>query len=142
NGGGWLHNDLAILLNGKEYAQYSPRGQYIGSEPWAQWTKPSAMLVNECNYSDASGTPYVFQTLGIGDVVGAPIPGTMTAVWCETQIDPSLVFGIPQVTNLSVDGKPLENMQLNPDIVIYNSPADVEAGRDAQLEGAVKSLMK
>ncbi len=141
NGGGWLHNDLAILLNGKEYARYSPRGQYIGSEPWAQWTKPSAMLVNECNYSDASGTPYVFQTLGIGDVVGAPIPGTMTAVWWETQIDPSLVFGIPQVTNLSVDGKPLENTQLNPDVIIYNSPADVEAGRDAQLEGAVKHLM-
>ncbi|MDE7421162.1 MAG: PDZ domain-containing protein [Muribaculaceae bacterium] len=141
NGGGWLHNDLAILLNGKEYARYSPRGQYIGSEPWAQWTKPSAMLVNECNYSDASGTPYVFQTLGIGDVVGAPIPGTMTAVWWETQIDPSLVFGIPQVTNLSIDGKPLENTQLNPDVIIYNAPADVEAGRDAQLEGAVKHLM-
>ncbi|MDE6696157.1 MAG: PDZ domain-containing protein [Muribaculaceae bacterium] len=141
NGGGWLHNDLAILLNGKEYARYTPRGQYIGSEPWAQWTKPSAMLVNECNYSDASGTPYVFQTLGIGDVVGAPIPGTMTAVWWETQIDPSLVFGIPQVTNLSVDGKPLENTQLNPDVIIYNAPADVEAGHDAQLEGAVKHLL-
>lgn len=141
NGGGWLHNDLAILLNGKEYAQYSPRGQYIGSEPWAQWTKPSAMLVNECNYSDASGTPYVFQTLGIGDVVGAPIPGTMTAVWWETQIDPGLVFGIPQVTNLSVDGKPLENTQLNPDVIIYNDPAEVQSGRDAQLEGAVKHLL-
>ncbi|MDE7096718.1 MAG: PDZ domain-containing protein, partial [Muribaculaceae bacterium] len=142
NGGGWLHNDLAILLNGKEYARYSPRGQYIGSEPWAQWTKPSVMLVNECNYSDASGTPYVFQTLGIGDVVGAPIPGTMTAVWWETQIDPGLVFGIPQVTNLSVDGKPLENTQLNPDVVMYNAPSDVEAGRDAQLEGSVLHLMR
>lgn len=142
NGGGWLHNDLAILLNGKEYARYTPRGKYIGSEPWAQWNKPSAMLVNECNYSDASGTPYVFQTLGIGDVVGAPIPGTMTAVWWETQIDDSLVFGIPQVTNLSIDGKPLENTQLNPDVVIYNAPADVQAGHDAQLEGAVRHLMQ
>ncbi len=141
NGGGWLHNDLAILLNGKEYARYSPRGRYIGSEPWAQWTKPSVMLVNECNYSDASGTPYVFQTLGIGDVVGAPIPGTMTAVWWETQIDPGIVFGIPQVTNLSVDGKPLENSQLNPDVIIYNDPADVQSGRDAQLEGSVLHLM-
>ncbi len=142
NGGGWLHNDLAILLNGKEYARYTPRGQYIGSEPWAQWNKPSVMLVNECNYSDASGTPYVYQTLEIGDVVGAPIPGTMTAVWWETQIDPSLVFGIPQVTNLSVDGKPLENSQLNPDVVIYNAPGDVQNGRDAQLEGSVRHLME
>lgn len=142
NGGGWLHNDLAILLNGKEYAQYAPRGRYIGSEPWAQWNKPSVMLVNECNYSDASGTPYVYQTLNIGEVVGAPIPGTMTAVWWETQIDPSLVFGIPQVTNLSVEGKPLENQQLNPDVIIYNAPGEVQSGRDAQLEGSVKHLMQ
>ncbi len=142
NGGGWLHNDLAILLSGKEYARYAPRGRYIGSEPWAQWNKPSVMLVSECNYSDASGTPYVYRTLGIGDIVGAPIPGTMTAVWWETQIDPSLVFGIPQVTNLSIDGKPMENVQLDPDVLIYNRPEDVEAGRDAQLEGSVKHLLE
>lgn len=53
NGGGWLHNDLAILLGGKEYVRFVPRGNYIGSEPFSQWTKPSVMLVNESNYSDA-----------------------------------------------------------------------------------------
>ena len=142
NGGGWLHNDIALLLGGKEYVRYSPRGRYIGSDPFSQWTKPSVMLVNESNYSDAHGTPYVYQTLKIGDVVGAPIPGTMTAVWWETQIDPTLVFGIPQVTSLDRNGKPLENQQLNPDVLIYNDPADVENGRDAQLEGAVKHLLK
>ena len=142
NGGGWLHNDLAVLLNGKEYVKFMPRGQYIGSEPFSQWYKPSVMLVNESNYSDAHGAPFTYQTLGIGDIVGAPIPGTMTAVWWETQIDPTMVFGIPQVTNASVSGEPLENHQLNPDVVIYNSPADVEKGVDAQLEGAVRHLLK
>lgn len=142
NGGGWLHNDLALLLSGKEYVKFMPRGQYIGHEPFSQWTKHSVMLVNESNYSDAHGAPFTYQTLGIGDVVGAPIPGTMTAVWWETQIDPSLVFGIPQVTNATVDGKALENCQLNPDVLIFNNPADIEVGRDAQLEGAIKHLMK
>ena len=142
NGGGWLHNDLAILLNGKEYAQFKPRGRKIGHEPFAQWTKPSVMLVDESNYSDAHGGPFVYQTLGIGEVVGAPIPGTMTAVWWETQIDPQIVFGIPQVTNVAMDGTILENHQLNPDIIIYNAPADIENGRDAQLEGAVRRLME
>ena len=99
------------------------------------------MLVNESNYSDAHGAPYTYQTLRLGDVVGAPVPGTMTAVWWETQIDPTLIFGIPQVTNASLDGKPLENSQLTPDVIIYNNPADVEKGRDAQLEGAVKHLL-
>ncbi len=142
NGGGWLHNDLALLLGGKEYVRFSPRGQYIGTEPFSQWTKPSVMLVDESNYSDAHGSPYVYQTLKIGDVVGAPIPGTMTAVWWETQIDPSVYFGIPQVTSLDRNGQPLENKQLNPDVLIYNTPENVLRGVDDQLIGATKHLMK
>lgn len=141
NGGGWLHNDLALLLGGKEYVRFSPRGQYIGTEPFSQWTKPSVMLVDESNYSDAHGSPYVYQTLKIGDVVGAPIPGTMTAVWWETQIDPTIYFGIPQVTSLDIDGQPLENKQLNPDVLIYNTPENVLSGVDDQLIGATKHLM-
>lgn len=142
NGGGWLHNDLAQLLSGKKYVDFVPRGQYIGSEPFSQWTKPSVMLVNEGNYSDAHGSPYTYQTLGLGKIVGAPVPGTMTAVWWETQIDPSIIFGIPQVTSVDLNGDALENKQLNPDIVVYNDPADELAGRDAQLEAAVKALLK
>lgn len=142
NGGGWLHNDLALLLSGKKYVDFVPRGQYIGSEPFSQWTKPSVMLMNEGNYSDAHGSPYTYKTLGIGKLVGAPVPGTMTAVWWETQIDPSLVFGIPQVTSVDLNGEALENKQLNPDIEVYNNPADELAGRDAQLEAAVKALLK
>ncbi len=142
NGGGWLHNDLAILLGGKEYVRFTPRGHYIGSEPFSQWTKPSVMLVNESNYSDAHGSPFVYQTLGLGDVVGAPVPGTMTAVWWETQIDPSLIFGIPQVTSQDMDGNILENRQLNPDVIIYNNPKDVINGVDDQIAGSVKTLLK
>lgn len=142
NGGGWLHNDLAVLLGGREYVRFMPRGRYIGSEPFSQWYKPSAMLVNEGNYSDAHGSPYTYKTLGLGKLVGAPVPGTMTAVWWETQIDPDIVFGIPQVTNADLNGRPLENVQLNPDIEVYNDPADELKGHDMQLEKAVRSLMK
>lgn len=142
NGGGWLHNDLLILLSGKEYMQYVPRGRYVGSEPWAQWNKPSVMLVNEGNYSDASGTPEAYKALGIGDVVGSPVPGTMTAVWWETQIDPSLIFGIPQVTNKLYGKTVLENKQLDPDVLIYNNPGDLNRGKDAQLEAAVAHLLE
>lgn len=142
NGGGWLHNDLALLLGGKEYVRFVPRGQYIGSEPFSQWTKPSVMLVNESNYSDAHGSPFVYQTLGLGDVIGAPVPGTMTAVWWETQIDPTIVFGIPQVTSMDMKGNVLENHQLTPDVVVYNSPDRVVAGIDDQIIKSVEHLLK
>ncbi|MGM9736773.1 MAG: S41 family peptidase [Candidatus Cryptobacteroides sp.] len=142
NGGGWLHDDLATLLSGKAYARYEPRGQYIGTDPYNKWYKPSCVLMGEDNYSDASGFPYVYKTLGIGKLIGAPVPGTMTAVWWETQIDPTLVFGIPQVGVIGIeDGRYLENMDIQPDILVYNDPASVLRGEDKQLEEAVRQMM-
>ena len=141
NGGGWLHEDLAILLSGKEFAKYTPRGQYVGSDPFNRWFKPSCVLVCEDNYSNAHGFPWTYQTLGLGKLIGAPVPGTMTAVWWETQIDPSIVFGIPQVGCEDMNGNYLENLELKPDIEVYNTPAQVLAGEDAQLEAAVKEML-
>ena len=143
NGGGWLHDDLATLLDGKEYVRFEPRGQFIGTEPYNKWTKPSCVLIGEDNYSDACGFPYAYRTLGIGKLIGAPVPGTMTAVWWENQIDPSIVFGIPQVGVTAVkEGRYLENMQIEPDILIYNDPASVLRGEDKQLEAAVAEMLK
>ena len=142
NGGGWLHEDLAVLLSGKEYQRFEPRGQYIGSDPYNRWLKPSCVLVCEDNYSNAHGFPFVYKTLGIGKLIGAPVPGTMTAVWWETQIDPTLIFGIPQVGVKDMSGKYLENQQLQPDIEIYNSPESQLEGKDIQLEKAVEEMLK
>ena len=143
NGGGWLHDDLATLLSGKAYIKFEPRGQYIGTEPYSKWTKPSCVLIGENNYSDACGFPYVYKTLGIGKLIGAPVPGTMTAVWWEQQIDPSMVFGIPQVGAVGLkEGRYLENMQIEPDIPVYNDPASLLDGEDRQLEAAVEEMLK
>lgn len=142
NGGGWLHDDVVTLLGGKEYERFVPRGQYIGSDPFNKWLKPSCMLVCEDNYSNAHGTPFVYKTLGIGKLVGAPVAGTMTAVWWETQMDPSLVFGIPQVGCMDMQGNYLENHTLQPDIEVYNEPSAALKGEDAQLKAAVDCLLK
>ena len=143
NGGGWLHDDLVTLLSGKEYARFEPRGNYIGSEPFTKWNKPSCVLIGEDNYSDACGFPYAYKALGIGKLIGAPVPGTMTAVWWENQVDPSIVFGIPQVGVTAVkEGRYIENMQIEPDILVYNDPASVLRGEDKQLEAAVAEMLK
>ena len=95
NGGGWLHDDLCTLLNGKEYQNFMPRGNYIGRDPFNKWTKPSCVLICEDDYSNGHGFPMVYKTLGIGKLIGTPVAGTMTAVWWETMIDNTMVFGIP-----------------------------------------------
>ena len=142
NGGGWLHEDLAILLSGELYAKFTPRGQFIGNDPFNRWLKPSCVLMCEDNYSNAHGFPWTYKTLKIGKLIGAPVSGTMTAVLWETQIDPSIVFGIPQVGMQDMQGRYLENQQLEPDIEVYNSPESQLRGEDHQLEEAVKEMLK
>lgn len=140
NGGGWLHDDLATFLSGKKYIDFVPRERKIGSEPQNKWNNPSVVLMNEGNYSDAHMFPVVYKTLGIGKLVGMPVPGTGTAVWWETLQDATLYFGIPQVGVKTLDGKYYENNQLEPDFKVFNEYLQITQGHDQQLEKAVQVL--
>lgn len=141
NGGGWLHDDLANLLNGVKYAEFVPNEQYMGREPMTRWTKPSAVIMGESNYSDAHGFPFAYTALKIGKTVGMPVPGTMTAVWWETLLDKSVYFGIPQVGMKNMKGEYMENNQLEPDYKVANEYELIGNGRDQQLEKAVQVLL-
>ena len=142
NGGGRLHEDIEILFSGKKYFTQVVRGREACDMPSRRWNKPSIMLTCEANYSNAHGTPWVYQHQGIGKVVGMPVPGTMTSVSWETLQDPTLYFGIPIVGYRLPDGSYLENKQLEPDVKIANSPEKIIKGEDEQLETAVKELLK
>lgn len=143
NGGGWLHDDLVTFLSGKQYLKFSPQGATpSSSEPQNKWTNPSTVLMSESNYSDAFIFPYAYHSLGIGKLIGMPVAGTGTAVWWETQIDPTLVFGIPMVATIGKENRPTENLQLEPDIKVANDYKTVLSGKDQQLERAVKEMLE
>ncbi|NIM01682.1 MAG: peptidase S41 [Acidobacteria bacterium] len=142
NGGGNLDEALTVFLSGEVFMTAWPRGQYLGGVPSRRWTKPSIVVQNEGNYSDAHCFPNGYRTLGLGEVVGTQVPGTCTAVWWETLQDRSLYFGIPQVTWTDVDGDALENKHFDPDHWVDNDPQLESQGRDEQLEKAVEVLLK
>ena len=100
------------------------------------------MIMGEANYSNAHGTPWVYSHLGLGKLVGMPVPGTMSSVnWVRLQ-DSSLVFGIPVTGYRTAEGIFLENTQLEPDIRVANDPAVIITGEDQQLKAAVEALLK
>lgn len=141
NGGGRLHEDIEVLFSGKKYFTQVVRGTESCDMPSRRWNKPSIMIQCEANYSNAHGTPWVYKHQGLGKLVGAPVPGTMTSVnWVDLQ-DDSMYFGIPVVGYRLPDGSYLENTQLEPDVLITNDPARVVKGIDDQLETAVKTLL-
>ena len=141
NGGGYLHDDLCHLLNGKQHSHFLAHGKYLGIEPAAQWNKPSCVLVCEDDYSNACGFPRQYQDMKIGKVIGTPVAGTSTSVWWETLVN-GIVFGIPQVGRIDIRGDYGENTPLIPDIIVYNTPEDFLTGHDSQLERAVKEMLK
>ncbi len=142
NGGGRLHEDIEVLFSGHKYLTQEIRGVDVCVMPSRRWTKPSIMIQCEANYSNAHGTPWVYKTMGLGKLVGAAVPGTMSSVNWITLQDPSLVFGVPVVGFRTAEGNYLENTQLEPDIHVLNDPATVVKGDDRQLKAAVDELLK
>jgi tricorn protease len=141
NGGGNIHEQLSDFLSGKKYFDIIPHGQYVGYEPSDKWIKPSIVLVGESNYSDAHLFPEAYKLKNAGRTLGMPVPGTGTFVWWESQIDPTLVFGIPMGGWRMPNGKFCENNQMEPDIKVRNDPDMIANGHDQQIEAAVKELM-
>lgn len=142
NGGGRLHEDIEVLFSGDKYFTQVIRGQEAASMPSRRWNKPSIMVQAEACYSNAHGTPWVYKHKGLGKLVGAPVPGTMTSVNWVTMQDPTMIFGIPVVGYQLPDGSYLENTQLEPDILVLNTPEQIMNGEDNQLHTAVITLLQ
>ncbi len=142
NGGGWLHDDLVTFLSGEKYMSIVPRGQHIGHEPMFKWTKPSAVIMSEGNYSDAHLFPAAYKLLEVGKLIGMPVAGTGTAVWWEQLHNGELVFGIPQVGMVDNKGNYMENNELQPDYEVPLTPEKVTNGEDEQIAKAIKVLLE
>ena len=141
NGGGNLDEALTVFLSGRVFMRNVPRGQYLGDEPSMRWNKPSIVVMNEGNYSDAHCFPMAYTQLGIGETVGMPVPGTCSSVWWERLQNRDLVFGIPEVAILDMAGDIMENKPLDPTYLVVPDPALLADGRDQQIEKAVEVLL-
>ena len=142
NGGGRLHEDIEILFSGEKYLEQVINDSVACVMPSRRYNKPSVMIIGEANYSNAHGTPWVYKYKKMGNLVGMPVPGTMSSVTWETLQDPSLYFGLPVVGYRTEQGNWLENTQLEPDVRVRNTPEKMAKGEDEQLEAAVKELLK
>jgi tricorn protease len=141
NGGGDLVDDITTFLSGTKYMEFKNGGKVIGTESQRRWTKPSIMLMGESNYSDAHCTPAGYKDLKIGKLVGMPVPGTCSFVWWE-RIQNGIVFGIPNMQVLDIEGDVLENKELQPDILVKNGFDTITNGKDEQIQAAVTELLK
>ena len=141
NGGGDLVADLAMFLSGERFFDYTTDTRSTGYEPNFRWTKPSISIAGESNYSDGHCYAYAYQELGIGPLVGMPVPGTCTFAGWES-LPNGTRWGVPGLGVKNNAGQYLENLQTYPDIQVMNEFDVRSRGRDQQLEAAVAALLE
>ena len=69
------------------------------------------------------------------DKAGGSITGNLT-------VGGNLTIGLPQVNCLDMNGKPLENQQLDPDVEVYITPEQMMSGDDEQLKRAIDLMLE
>jgi len=142
NEGGDLVGDLTMFLTGERFMTYATEDRDLGYEPNYRWNRPNVALVNEANYSDGHCFACAYKDLGIGKLIGMPVPGTCSFSSWERLWNDRIVYGAVSVSAKNKAGEWLENNQTVPDIEVKNEPGVIDRGRDQQLETAVTELMK
>jgi tricorn protease len=142
NGGGDLVSDLAMFFTGQKFLDYAIESRSMGYEPTFRWTRPSVAMVNESNYSDGHCFACGYQDLGIGKMIGMPVPGTCSFAGWELLQDETTRWGTVPVSAKNKKGEWLENNQTVPEIMQKNEFHLISKGKDQQLERAIEELMK
>jgi tricorn protease len=143
NGGGNIEQELLGILVQRQYQLWQPRGTEATARPFAGFFGPKVVLQNWRSASNAEMFPAGFRALGLGKLVGTPTMGAVIGTGSYSLIDGSTVR-TPGVGVYLADQKQtnMENYGVRPDILVDNTPEDNLAGRDRQLEAAVKELIK
>lgn len=140
NGGGDLVSDLAMFFTGEKFLDYATEDRSVGYEPTFRWTKPTLAMFNEANYSDGHCFSCGYTDLGIGKTVGMPVPGTCSFAGWESLADGTRWGAVP-ISAKNKAGEWLENNETKPNIQVKNMPGVIDAGKDQQLEAAIKELL-
>jgi len=144
NGGGFLADTLIEFLTARKVADVVPHiGQAASDASRRSWLKPSVVIANSGSYSEASAFSQYYKDLNVGPIVGEPVPGTGTTVMgVESQVYQGVGYMFPYQPLRTIDGKLYENLELQPDVTVFNTPSEVATGKDSQLDAAIAEALK
>lgn len=151
NGGGSTTDILLASLTAPAHAYTIPRGADPDSVTFDNYprdrrlihgyARPIIVLVNENSFSNAEIFGHAIKTIGRGKIVGTQSFGGVISTGGTSLIDGTFVR-VPFRGWYLPDGTDMENNGVKPDIDVPISPADEAAGRDPQLDAAVRALLQ
>jgi tricorn protease len=143
NQGGMVADYIVNELDRKVMGYFARRDGKTFTSPIVGIYGPKVMIVNESSGSGGDALPYYFKLLEIGPIIGTRTWGGLVG----TTGFPSTIDGggitAPNLAFYDLNGRwAVENEGVTPDIEVENTPVEVNAGRDPQLERAVQEALK
>ncbi len=142
NGGGSVADYYIDLLRRPAISNWAMRYGGDLKTPVAGIQGPKVMIADETAGSGGDLLPWMFQKLKLGPVIGTRTWGGLVGVLGFPPLIDGGFVSAPDLAIWTDQGWIVENEGVPPDIEVEQTPADVIAGRDPQLEKAIEIVMK
>jgi tricorn protease len=142
NGGGQVADYYIDLLRRPFISNWALRHGDDLRTPLAAIHGPKVMIADETAGSGGDLLPWMFQKLKLGPVIGKRTWGGLVGVLGYPVLMDGGIITAPNLAIWTEDGWIVENEGVPPDIEVDQTPADVIAGRDPQLERAIAEVTK
>ena len=143
NGGGSYPDYYIDILRRPFIANWAMRYGADMKTPLASIQGPKVMLIDETAGSGGDLLPWMFRKMQIGTLVGKRTWGALVGILGFPQLMDGSTITAPNFAIWTPDeGWIVENKGVAPDVEVEQTPADVIAGRDPQLERAIQIVMQ
>ena len=141
NGGGSVADYYIDILRRPRISHWAMRYGADLPTPIAGIHGPKVMIADETAGSGGDLLPWMFQKLKLGPVVGTRTWGGLVGILGFPVLMDGGTVTAPDLAIWTEDGWVVENEGVPPDVEVEQTPAEVIAGRDPQLEKAIEIVM-
>jgi tricorn protease len=143
NGGGQVADYYIDLLRRPHISYWAMRYGADLKTPTAAIDGPKVMIIDETAGSGGDLLPWMFRKFQLGPLVGQRTWGGLVGtLGFPTLMDGGSITAPNLAIWTAEEGWVVENEGVAPDIEVEQTPADVMAGRDPQLEKAIEVAME
>lgn len=141
NGGGQVADYYIDWLRKPVIAYWAMRYGADLKTPSASIQGPKVMLINEMAGSGGDLLPWMWRKFGLGKLIGTRTWGGLVGTLGFPVLMDGGMVTAPNLAFWDEDGFGVENVGVPPDIEVEQTPKDVIAGHDPQLERAIQVVM-
>ncbi|WP_371194102.1 S41 family peptidase [Glaciecola sp. SC05] len=143
NGGGQIANYITDVLSSTYLAGFKDRDGKIYGSPVGALDGPKVMLIDQDAGSGGDFLPYAFKYEGIGKLIGTRTWGGLIGISHNPPFVDGGYMSVPFIRIFDTKGEWLaENTGIAPDIEVKLMPADVNKGKDPQLDRGIQQMME